>query len=330
MITLLKDARLPFSVLLLAYALLLNVNLLLHPPEVSFAASAPLSNLLLVLLGKLAVVNSMALPLIFIALAWVQALLLNYIINSHRLMEVVTGLPGLFYLFIIALFNEHIYLSPPFFAAFGVLSALAIIYNSYNNDGFTLFYNAGFAIAIASLFYLPALLLIVFVFIGLTVTRIIRWRQWVVVVMGVVTPYILIGTWFFLTDRFIPFINNHFLHITTAVVTLNNPPSERVYKGGLMLAISLFSLLIAQQRLAFSIVKTKKMFNILTYFLFIAALTFAFTEQNTFAPIALLAIPVAVFLAVSFYGIRKPFFVELLNLAFIGLILYLQYYKYMP
>ncbi|OWY23734.1 hypothetical protein C7N43_27790 [Sphingobacteriales bacterium UPWRP_1] len=328
-IALLKDTRIPFSVLLLAYALLLNINLLLHPPVVNFTASAPLSRLLLGWLGSPVLAGSIALPLIFIVLVWLQAVILNGIMNHHRLVEAPNGLPGLFYLLLIALFNEHLYLSPPFFAVFGILAALSIVYNSYYSDNFTLFYDAGFAVAVTSLFYLPALLLVLFVFIGITVMRVIKWRQWVVVIMGVLTPYLLAATWFFLTNHLSEFANGHFLHITNSVVQTAYHTPEWLYKTGAATAFALFSLLIAQQQLAFSVVKVKKMFNVVVYLLLVSALTFAFTNQYTFGPQALLALPAAIFFAIGFYGIRRSFFAELLHLLLVGMVFCFQYFKYM-
>ncbi len=328
MIALLKDVRMPFSVLLLAYAMLLNVNLLLYPPEIRFTATAPLTQLVLTLLETLSGNNPSFLAILFTGMVWVQALLINAICNSQRLFETVSGLPALFYILLIGLFNQHLYLSPPFFATFAIIYTLAIIYESYNSDSFTHYFDAGFVISIASLFYLPALLLLIFVFIGITITRVIRWRQWVVVLLGVFTPYLLIGTWYFWRDEFGSFFVGHFFHISTSVVTEQFIAGQWIVQIGVFAGLALISFFITQQRIQFSVVKIKKMTTILGYLLLISTLTFAFVERYTLAPMAFVAVPMSVYMAYWFQGIRKFIFAEFLHILLLGMTFYFQYAKY--
>lgn len=328
MISLLKDVRMPFSVLLLAYALLLNVNLLLFPNQIEFSSTAPVSKLVLSLLEMLTAGNQTFLALIFIGMVWIQALAINAICNNHRLFESVSGLPALFYILLIGLFNQHLYLSPPFFANFAIIYTLFIIYKCYNSDSFVHYFDAGFYISIASLCYLPALLLLIFVFIGITITKIIRWRQWIVVILGVLVPYLLFSTFYFLNDELRTFLTGHFLHITTTVVTEPFEISHWLVQLGIFIGLTSVSYLITSQRLLFSVVKIKRMTSILGYLLLISVLTFAFIERYTLAPITFLAVPVSVYMAFWFQGISRTIFAELSHFLLLCMVFYFQYSKY--
>ncbi|HRI29184.1 MAG TPA: DUF6427 family protein [Chitinophagales bacterium] len=328
MIVLLKDARLPFGLLLLAYALLLNVNLLLSPPDVSFFSGAPLSQVVYALLKYTVGDNKVALPVIFIVLVWVQGLLLNALFYQHRLLEKRIGLPALFYIILISMFNQHLYFSPPFLAVIPVIISLAYIYNSYYSDSFTHYFDAAFAISVASLFYFPTLLLLLFVFIGITITRTIRWRQWITVIMGALNPYLLTAVWFYLTDDLPQFATAHFLHITASVVAEPQQPVSWIVKAVILAAITLLAYLITQQRLAFSVVKVKKMTNILTFLLLISLITFAFIEGSSLAPVALPAIPTAFFMTFWFNDIKNPLLAETQHILLLCAVFYFQYAQF--
>jgi hypothetical protein len=60
---------------------------------------------------------------------------------------------------------------------------------------------ASFLIAIASLIYARSLILILVVWIGLAILRPVRWREWVFTILGFLTPYVLLFSWYYLSGQ---------------------------------------------------------------------------------------------------------------------------------
>jgi hypothetical protein len=117
-------------------------------------------------------------------------------------------------------------------------------------------------------------------------------------------------------------------HISTSVVTEQFIAGQWIVQIGVFAGLALISFFITQQRIQFSVVKIKKMTTILGYLLLISTLTFAFVERYTLAPMAFVAVPMSVYMAYWFQGIRKFIFAEFLHILLLGMTFYFQYAKY--
>jgi len=258
-----------------------------------------------------------------------QAAILNFLVDRHKLLSTYTSLPALCYVLLVSLFNTHLYLSPPFLANFAILIALGRIYSSYNTQSFTQPFDMGFAIGIASLFYLPAIILTAFVLLALNIVRVFNWRQSILCIIGVIIPYFLAGTYFFVTDQLSEFLVSQFGSITTATTTLGINYLEIIIKGTTVLGIIFMALYFFQSQFFKSIVKIRKLLTILMYLLSVSVLTFLFIEQFSLAPMALLLIPLAVFLAYSLFEIERYTIAESIHITILLVLLFFQYESYL-
>ena len=195
---------------LVIYTFAINLNLYIYPPAIKMEATAPLGNVVLEFLKVVSGGNDLVLTTVFILLVILQALMVNNIIHKHKLYLEHNSLSGFCYVLLIGLFNVHVYLSPAFFAGFAIIFALDKIYESYSSNNFSQPFDIGFAIAIASLFYFPAVILFFFMFVALNLTRVFRWRQWVVCLMGFLCPYFLFMAYYFYQDGLGSFAAKHF------------------------------------------------------------------------------------------------------------------------
>ena len=327
MVSIFKASKSVVLVVLFIYTILINLNLYIYPPTIDIQVTAPLSKLILDGLQAISNGQSYILTTIFIMLMLMQAAMLNYLVDRHKLLSTYTSLPALCYVLLISLFNEHLFLSPPFLANFAVLVALAQVYSSYNNNSFTQPFDVGLAIGIASLFYLPVLILTIFALLALNITRVFNWRESLVSVVGVLIPYLFLGTFYFVTDGFSGFIAAQFgqIHTTITNIPINYP--EIIIKATIILFIVMLAMFFFQSHFFKSIVKIRKLLTILVHLLSISILIFLFMEQFSLAPMALLAIPLSIFLAYSFFEIDHKLTAESIHLTLLGVLLLFQYGK---
>ncbi|MCC6691451.1 MAG: hypothetical protein IT235_07955 [Bacteroidia bacterium] len=133
----------------------------------------------------------------------IQAFLFNYITDKFELIGKSSYLPALMYVIFTSFSRDLLLLHPMLFANIFILLTLNHVLNMYRlPSAQPQSFNAGFMVAVASLFYFPAAFLLLFVFISIIILRPFFWREWVIVILGFLLPYIYINTWYFLINGF--------------------------------------------------------------------------------------------------------------------------------
>ena len=131
----------------------------------------------------------------------IQAFLLNHIIDKYEITGKRSYLPVLLYIIFTSFSPGLLRLHPVLFANIFILLALNRVLATYRNtSALSPCFDAGFLIAIASLFYFPAAVLLIFILIAVLVLLPFSGRLWGIVVLGFALPYIYVHTWYFLFD----------------------------------------------------------------------------------------------------------------------------------
>ncbi|RZL13515.1 MAG: hypothetical protein EOO89_17390, partial [Pedobacter sp.] len=123
-------------------------------------------------------------------LVYQQAVALNNIVNKHKLTQRPSYLTGMAYLLITSLFSEWEILSSPTIVntlMIWVLGQMCTIHNSTKPK--TILFNIGMAIGLASFFYFPTVVFYLLVMLGIFITRPFALPEWLVVLLGGITPY---------------------------------------------------------------------------------------------------------------------------------------------
>lgn len=325
MVKLFKASEPYVLVILAVYAILVNFNIFVEPLTPIADSAAPLSQLALTILQFITGGHPQLLNVCFIVLLLLQALMLNMLVERHHLIQKATTLPAFCYILLIALFNEYIFLAPPFFANFAIIIALWKVFASYNRQDLPNIFDAGFAIGIASLFYLPSIVLVLFIYVALGVTRVFNWREWVISLAGVAVPYFLFFTYYFATNQLIVWGQTHFLTTTYYHYAGEIQHAELAIKAVVLAEIILLGMFFLQTNMLKSVVKVRKFLTVVVYLLSISVVAFLLLNQFSVEPIALLLIPLAVFLAYSFFQIDSSFYAEAVHLSFVSVLLFFQY-----
>jgi len=130
-------------------------------------------------------------------------------------------LTGMGYLLITSLFMEWNILSSPLIInslLIWVWSKMSGLHN--NQKPKTALFNIGIAIGIATFFYFPSIAFTALIIFGLAITRPFKLAEWIVALLGVITPFffflvmlfsmcrylfiVLIDSWFNLLRQFLP------------------------------------------------------------------------------------------------------------------------------
>ena len=115
-------------------------------------------------------------------------LLVSLIYNEHDYAHKENYLPGLVYFLFGVSSSDWVFLNPVFLANIFVLLALRSVLRSGRvKKANTMLYNAGLFLGIASLFYPPYIILILFVWIAMSIMRSTTLREVLLSIMGLLT-----------------------------------------------------------------------------------------------------------------------------------------------
>lgn len=126
----------------------------------------------------------------------------NEILYRFKLIPQNTLLPMLAYVVAMSVGQEVHTLTPMVLANAAILgSCRQLLVPDTLMVSLDQLFNASFLVALATLLYLPCFTLLLPLVIIFTVHSLYRWRHWVMMLLGFVAPYILVATYYFVTDR---------------------------------------------------------------------------------------------------------------------------------
>lgn len=297
MLSLFRSNQLLLSVLLLFYALLLHLSTFIIPVHDVPTNEGVLSTWVLDWIGR----NGLFSNVIALLLVFFQAVWINVFVAKHRLASSVSLFPGLFYIFIASLFPDFLYLSPPLLANTFYIFALFEIMEVYKKASCAdRIFNIAFWISVASLFYLPYIVMIILGFIGLGILRGFNITERLILLVGILVPYILVGTWTFWTNQFDQFIQHHFQDNFAFFVlphSFDTLTLVQLIIFGLFLFFVLFS---RNQYLHKRKIQAQKNIDILYWAILIGGLTIIFQSNISLEHLLILAPPIGILLSFNF------------------------------
>ena len=321
MLSIFRTNQILTSVLLIVYILVLWGSLLIVPHSWIPEANGVLSHSILEWTGT----NSWLSRGLAIFLLLFNATLLNYVVAEHRIEYEPTLFPGLFYILISCSISDFLHLSPVLMANTFLLFAFFNLVRTYKNTSCaTLIFNVGFWVGLASIFYFSFSIFVLWALICINVLRASKIKEWLMILCGFLTPYILLGTYHFWFDQFGDFWAQQITQ-NISFLDFNGPNDITTY-----LKIVFFSFLILVVIASYSGYNFKKNIAIqkkITAFywlLFFAGLTLFFQTNITLAHFQIIALPLGAFLAMTFSSMTSRW-AEAFHFLLLILILALQF-----
>ena len=296
--------------LVLAIATLLILPAFLHPLAILPARETLLLHALIVN----ALVNS---PLIGISIApaimLFQAFVLYFFAVSNGLHPRDSLLTILFYFILAASLQESIILSPALAASVLLFFSLFLMVNMQDAmQAYKQVFSASFCMSVAALLYPPAVLFILFIWMGLLTYRIASWHEWVISFIGFCIPVLYLLTYYFWMGQLQEFFTNYISLFSN--VTHEFPKFhlwQLIFLGftGLLLLLAVFRQLILIQDKLISI---RRKTWIIVDFMIIAAVSGLLSGSNLPGHLAIIALPGALFLANMFSAKKANWTFEVL------------------
>ncbi len=260
------------------------------------------------------------------ALVFIQAMLINYLVNLHNLLGKSTFLPALMYITISGLFIPFLILSPPLICNFLVIWMLFKLFDLYKGeDAKSISYDLGMIVALGALIYLPFVYMFLAIWVAMIILRPFDWREWVACVIGFITIFFFLAVFYYLNDRlgqffeiWLPFASKFPTHFI-----INYYNYLVLIPVIVILLLCFFKL---RQNFFKSYVQTRKSFQLL-FFIFIIGLLSFYIRAADFHlyHFLLCAVPAAVFFAYYFLYASTRWFYESLYILLLASIIYFQF-----
>ncbi len=189
----------PFQLLLLVLVpLVLWIPAFINPPEIFVSKfDMPLYRLVAeAMQGWHIAATICAFVLVFL-----QALALNYLFTHNHLCQKTTFIPAFLYILLMSCNVQTMTMSSILFSNLCLIISLHFFFKCHDkSEGIDEIFQAGFFLALASLFYAPAILFIFWIWGGLIVYKLYKWRSWGMSILGVITPFLLLSVFYYLMD----------------------------------------------------------------------------------------------------------------------------------
>ncbi len=144
-------------------------------------------------------------PVLAYLLVFIQAMMINGLVNNHRLLIRASFLPAMAYILVTALFPEWWEFSAALVVNTFMVWAWAQMTGLYNNPRaqWTLL-SVGLAIGICSLFYFPSIAFFLLLSMSLVIMRPFLVADWLLSFLGLTIPYYFLFAWLFLRNAWDP------------------------------------------------------------------------------------------------------------------------------
>ena len=260
-------------------------------------------------------------------LCFVQSLIINSIVNGNKILPRKNYMAGAVFIIFASFFKESLLLSPSSIAlTFILLSVARLISLIRKEKSYGDVFDVGFLVALASLFYFPCLLFVLFAYIGLATVRPFGYRDWTIMLLGFLSPFIMLFTFYYWNDNarllFSEMVNlqsGGWLVITTLDL------SDKIMMGGMVICI-VAGLILLPASLYSSLIQVRKFANTLVVFIVLALLSILLQQNIHVSHLVLLALPLGIIASMVLMQIKRTLVSEVIHIILILFVLAGQFF----
>lgn len=307
------------SILLLPYLFLIRIKTLVEPTS---TVTDELDGTLPAALLNSLQGESFSQSIVSIFILFIDALLINRLVIKSHIGRENNLVSGMIFALLASILTQNLGLSAELMATPWILLSLRAIFNCYNNiksaDDIFL---AGFYMSLASLFYAPLLLLLIFTFTALMIMRSFTGIERTQHLAGWIIPYFLVSSAEYYLDlpstlRFTSFLQGFgFFGVLAKGMNI----SALLVLAGLLI-ILLWALINFGNFLGKKVIAAQKRISILYWFLLFVGII-AFSQAHVDYPLILLFnIPISIFVTFSLMDMKNRIWPELIHLSLILLL----------
>lgn len=260
--------------------------------------------------------------LLLLVLLLAQALVIKNLADNYFPKFRNTLIPSVLYLFLSFSMNDWFFLLPVAFANFIFIFLLRKLLSLYRKDKIiTDVFDLGLLVGLMGLFFLPSLLFFILIWISLVIFRPFNWREWLVPVLGLGFPWLMVGTWFFITDGLGDFLQQT---LPATLASFETPKSPVYFYY--WIALGLFLLPASLEFLREMTAGTVRINKALSILLWAVVLTLAslFIFHRDLNILYFLVFPLSIILGNFFLSLRRFWVAEIM----LALLLVFQIYAH--
>ncbi|RQO32219.1 hypothetical protein DBR32_00985 [Taibaiella sp. KBW10] len=316
----------PYAIILLfILALVLKFNVLSHSSMPQLDQHQVLWSIvikkLIAIFGKSGFFYTFLATLSIVA----QGLYLNYVVNKYHFFSKRTYLPAYTYILLTCLLKEWGTFSVEMINNWLFLWLLNLVYSTYaDQNARKSLFNIGCLYSLLMLLSFPNVLFIFFITIALLILRPFKLVEWMVTLLGMITPVYILGGLAYLTDSL--YIFSDIFSVQFTLPKLLN--SQTVIALSALGLLSIIGFVLLNQQMNRMLFQIKKLWWINIIFLFISILSTIpiFTLGNEIWIVTLL--PASLFI-MNVWFVQKPkWFAETMNMLLLATAIYLQWFYY--
>ena len=266
-------------------------------------------------------------PVIYAIIAFIllytQAVSFNKLMNDLRLMQKPNYLTGMSYLLVTSLFTEWNMLSSPLIINSLLIWVWARMSGLHNDAGpKTTLFNIGIAIGLATFFYFPSLAFAALIIFGLAIIRPFKFSEWLIALLGIITPYYFLLAGVFLTDKWKGYTFPGFA-VTNPQFNQTNWAYTAIIIVLLTCAVGFF---FVQQNFRRQLIQARKSWNLIFLYLLVAIFIPFINATHTFEYWILCAVPLSAFLGAAFLYPAKKIFPLVLHWIMVAFVIAISYF----
>ncbi len=310
--------------LLLLYGVLLKLPMFLYPKvPAAQQIDGILYKTILKQLQPFGVGLPIIYPLITFCLLFAQAVYFNKLVNDQRIMQRPHYLTGMSYLLITSLFMEWNILSSPLIInslLIWVWSKMSGLYNDPRPKA--ALFNIGIAIGLCTFFYFPSLAFAALIIFGLALTRPFKLAEWLIALLGIITPYYFLLAIVFLAEKWKGYSFPGF-----AVTSPLFNQSHWAYAAIIIVLLSsIIGIFYIQQNFRRQLIQARKSWNLTFLYLLVALFVPFVNATHSFEYWILCAVPLSAFVAAAFLYPAKKWFPVALHWLMVAFVIVISYF----
>ena len=288
------------ALVLLIYALVLKFPFFLHPQKYAVnQGDNYIFNIIVSFLGSFAANSAFFFTVLAFVLLFMQATLLNRIVNNLKLLPRANFLTGMSYILITSLVHEWNLFSAPLLVNSLLIWICYRLTNLYNNNSpKTAVFNVSMLVGILPLIYSPAVVFLLLLVFALILTRPFRVTEWLVALLGFTTPYYFLFVVLFLANQWN-------WHKVIPVISLHLPrlPASLWITGGIGFMVIPFMIgaWYVQVNLGKMLIQMRKSWSLLLMLLIVSVLIILVNPGTNYLHWLPVVVPLSVFHAAAWY-----------------------------
>jgi hypothetical protein len=321
MLSLFRTNQLFANLLLIAYVALVRSSIFVMPISSVFKPQGILSYELAQMTSNQPWIE----PFLAMLLVLIQAIMINVLVTRYRMSDEQSLFPGLFYTLIVSSIPDFLGLSSTLLATTFIIVSLYDSFVAYRKpEAAGNIFNIGLWIAVGSFFHFSLAIYVVWAIIAISVLRTGSLKEILMILCGIFTAYFLIGTVYFVTNRYDYFWQHH---IKENIAYLNLVGGnnwlifgERIFFFILIGITVLFQGFYASKKS----IQVQKYQTVLYWSMILAGTTLIFQAKADMSSLILVAPALCIFLSYHFLNMRNSTS-EAIHFLWLAAVLFLQY-----